>query len=241
METIIEENGPKYTSSQQTDESEMNKHALELGQSLVDELGLEDGVDTLSRWMAHYVAEQMAIAERASDEKKKAAGRRCFETILKLWERRASYPQGKRPFERFEAVFKALESLAPGNGPRRSVPSWTRPEKGDDGLQPEVKKWLDTAQAVDDSANTLIRYCLAQAYDSAATDEVEAWIQRSTDIGLGDDTAIITQLSALGEEFDTGDEKKDKNESLRKELKSVLAILESFENGVQALIHELEQ
>lgn len=219
----------------------MRQRSIELGQALVNELGLGEGVDTLSRWMAHYVAEQMAVAEQASEEEKEAAEERCFETILKLWERRASLPPGKRPFERFDMVFKALESFAPRNGPRRSVPSWTHHEKEDDELQSEVKKWLDTAHAVDDSANTLIRYCLAQAYESAATDEVEVWLQRSTDIGLGDDTAVITQLAALGEEFDTGDEKEEYNESLRKELKSVLATLKDFENGVRALIQELEQ
>lgn len=220
----------------------MRKRSIELGQALVDELGLGEGVDTLSRWMAHYVAEQMAVAEQASGEEKQAAEERCFETVLKLWERRASLPRGKRPFEHFEVVFKALESLAPGNGPRCTVPVWMLQEKqGDDEPQPEVKKWLDVAHAVDRSANVLIRYCLGQAHDSAATDKVRSWLQKSKDIGLGEDITAIAQLAAFADEFDTRDEKQGKHEAVRNELISVLATLEQFEEGVRALIDELEQ
>ena len=32
---------------------------LALGKKLVDELGLDQSVDTLGRWMAHYIAEKM--------------------------------------------------------------------------------------------------------------------------------------------------------------------------------------
>lgn len=220
----------------------MRKRSIELGQALVDELGLGEGVDTLSRWMAHYVAEQMAVAEQASGEEKEAAEERCFETILKLWGRRASLPRGKRPFERFEMVFRALESLAPENRPRSTVPVWLLQEKeGDLESQPEVKEWLDVAHAIDDSAKVLIRYCLGQAYAAAATDEVKEWLRKSTDIGLGEDVTVIARLASFAEEFDAQGERQAGNEAVRNELISVLATLEKFEDGVRAMIDELEQ
>ena len=47
----------KFISSQQMVSSEIQERAISLGKALVQELELEPGVDTLSRWMAHYVAE----------------------------------------------------------------------------------------------------------------------------------------------------------------------------------------
>jgi len=45
--------------------SGMQKRIINLGKALVEELGLDTGVDTLARWMAHYIAEQMEIAKNA--------------------------------------------------------------------------------------------------------------------------------------------------------------------------------
>ena len=66
----------------------MREEILNLGKLLVGELGLEYSVDTLSRWMAHYIAEQMRIIESTENDDKKLAEEKCFETILKLWKHR---------------------------------------------------------------------------------------------------------------------------------------------------------
>ena len=52
-----------FLSSQQMENSEIQKRIINLGKALVEEIGLDPGVDTLARWMAHYIAEQMEIAE----------------------------------------------------------------------------------------------------------------------------------------------------------------------------------
>ena len=39
-----------------------------LGKKLIDELGLDQSVDTLGRWMAHYIAEKMEDAQAAIGE-----------------------------------------------------------------------------------------------------------------------------------------------------------------------------
>lgn len=50
-------------------------------------------MDTLARWMAHYLAEKMEKAESAPEgEERERARRECIELILKLWERRHSWP-----------------------------------------------------------------------------------------------------------------------------------------------------
>jgi hypothetical protein len=64
-----------------------------LGQRIVEELGLAEGVDTLGRWMSHYLAEQIERANAAPDGAEGDAARReCVDLILRLWERRHHWP-----------------------------------------------------------------------------------------------------------------------------------------------------
>jgi predicted Zn-dependent protease with MMP-like domain len=65
--------------------------AVRLGQQIVEELGLEDSVDTLGRWMAHRVAELMQRAEQAETQADcEIAQKECSELILKIWDRRST-------------------------------------------------------------------------------------------------------------------------------------------------------
>lgn len=57
---------------------------IKLGKKIVDELLLSEGVDTLSKWMAHYIAELIEKAKNAEAEEKEKYEKECFETILKL-------------------------------------------------------------------------------------------------------------------------------------------------------------
>jgi len=82
---------------------------LNLGRKLVRELELEHTCETLSKWMAHYLAEQMSMVETAeSQQEKDAAQSRCCELILRVWENRSSLP-GK--FVPLGNVTDALNSL----------------------------------------------------------------------------------------------------------------------------------
>ena len=42
------------------------------------ELKLEPGVDTFSRWMSHYLAEKISVAEQSEGGEKEAAEKECF-------------------------------------------------------------------------------------------------------------------------------------------------------------------
>jgi hypothetical protein len=93
---------------------EQQTEVLELGKLLVKELGLEKGVDTLSRWMAHYVAEKIKYAETLPDGlEKKNAEKECFSLILNLWKHRWHYKADRRPLRDFNHLFDILENLDP--------------------------------------------------------------------------------------------------------------------------------
>ena len=77
------------TSSAATESSKPYSAVVTLGMRIVRELGLEDSVDTLGRWMSHRIAELMELAEQSDmEEEKEVAKRECTELILRVWERR---------------------------------------------------------------------------------------------------------------------------------------------------------
>jgi hypothetical protein len=91
---------------------------LELGRYLVRELGFEDGVDTLGRWMSHHLAELIDKAEngKTEDERNKAK-KEATETILRIWEHRASLPGKVYPLKSYENILLVLDRLRPDNNP----------------------------------------------------------------------------------------------------------------------------
>lgn len=89
---------------------------------IVRELGLEDSVDTLGRWMSHRIAELMERSEQAvAAEEKEAARRECSDLILQVWARRKYWPQGQP----LNDLSRFINSLTPDSHPashKESVP-----------------------------------------------------------------------------------------------------------------------
>jgi len=190
----------------------MPKGILEIGRALIKELALEPGDDTLCRWMAHYIAELIEGAETGTEADRPDKLAKCSETILALWQHRYELPNGKRPFEEFEPIFRAIESLDPDNDtPRyfRSVRNAS--DKAD--VNAESKKWLELAEGLDYSAKMLIRYCLEQASQDALNKSQE-WVRLAELAGLEDGIEfpvirLITAENELANESET-DERAQK-------------------------------
>ena len=84
------------------------------------ELGFEDGVDTLGRWMAHHLAELIDKAENgATGAERLRARKSATETILKIWEHRASLPGNAYPLAPYQELLKVLDRLRPNDNPFR--------------------------------------------------------------------------------------------------------------------------
>ena len=146
---------------------------LKLGKRIVDELESEQRVDTLSRWMAHSIAELIHDAEASEAKDQPTRLVACSDAILDLWKHRHELPSGKRPFEDIEPIMRALESLDPDNKtPRVFCPEWTRV---DEEQEVEAANWLNLADSLDDSVRILIGYCLRSAVDAAA-DKSKEWV-----------------------------------------------------------------
>ena len=173
---------------------------MELGRALVKELGLDSGDDTLSHWMAHYIAELIDGVETASAEERPEKSAKCAEAILSLWKHRHELPSGKRPFEDVEPILRSIESLDPAD----DTPRYFRSVRNANDItedNSEVTKWLELADGLDYSAKLLIRYCLMQASQDAL-DKSKEWVKLAEFAGLEDEIDLpvirfITKESKL--------------------------------------------
>jgi hypothetical protein len=90
----------------------MPRGTLELGKFLVREMEDHGGPDMLTAWLLHYIAELIVRADSEGDSPLGlAAQREACETILKLWEHRATLTGRANPMEEYGSALKLLRSL----------------------------------------------------------------------------------------------------------------------------------
>ena len=181
-------------------------------------------MDTLSRWMAHYVAELIDAAENGSAEERAASRRKCFEAILELWSYRAELPGGRRPFENLEPIVRTLESLDPDNDlPRfyRSVRRTVEREE-ENSLTQSI---LDVVDSIDSTARILIGYTLADLVRSAM-DESKEWVALARDAGTR--AGFVDIMASFVSSGGGGGERSDRTELERRRLSDHVERLEAF-------------
>lgn len=175
----------------------MQRRSINLGKALVEELGLNPGVDTLARWMAHYIAEQMTIAENTTGDDKIKAEQHCFETILKLWEHRSSLPNGRRPFESFEPIFRALERLDPEKKQpyyfNNIIENSSEPDKTYT-IPANVQQWIDVASGIDRVVRIWLDYVFKQAALCATDEPTKELLKNCVNLQEFDDISTIILL-----------------------------------------------
>lgn len=179
--------------------SATRQKTISLGKHLIDWLGDQHGADVMSRWMAHYIAEQITATETATGQAKSLAEKKCFSAILDLWKHRASLPPGQRPFENFEPIFRALEHLDPEEPGGFYYGFWREQSKPELG---SVEAMIDFIVAIDNAARVLVEQALIEAI-AKATDEKTKAILR--DAGLkttGRDIEAMQTLFELRHRFD---------------------------------------
>jgi hypothetical protein len=216
----------------------MDQQVTNLGKQLIETFAAEPtrDVDLLSRWMAHYIEEQMTAARNATGSEKIAAEERCFRTILSLWEHRSNLPTGRRPFETFEPIFEALSRLHPDEE-RPYYLSSQLAEQQEEEEGETVHAFLKLAFAADIAARAVIDLLLAEATQRASSQSVHAWLQNALKPGLVSDIRtsdmhLVLELQQRAQELDLADqvseEKRKKNVERRLEQLDAFAALCQF-------------
>lgn len=201
--------------------SKLQEQIINLGKLLVDELGLDNRSDTLARWMAHFIAEKMIIAENSGGSSKAEIQRECFDIILKLWDIRWNFPESNRPFKDFELIFDFIQNIDPDSQTPRYFVKHARKDafKKEEGNP--VKQWLDLGKEIDVAAKNMMKFILEQAALNASDTKTKQWLAGSTSLPHTDDIRIIEII--LGQETESEDdrEKKYEIESIKKRIDEI--------------------
>jgi len=184
--------------------------------------------------MAHYIAEQIEIAEQSEGIEKKEAEQRCFETILDLWKHRSTFPNGTRPLESFEPILRALNRLDPENDRHYFFEDR---DNGFEGVPDEVKKWLDVAKGIDEAARVWLKYVFEQASLAATDESTIEWLENSIALQQGDYFSVIFR-DLYSDIDDVWGERQNENEKRRNKIFSWIKKLEAFTELNQLLLTE---
>ena len=191
---------------------------IKLGEKIVDELLLSNGVDTLSKWMAHYIAELIEKVKNSESEKKEKYEKECFETILKLWREIHKVPNITAPLSRFEKIYELCEEMISKDKYRYF------PKKHED----DTNEFLILAKVVDALSKKIVKNAFFLAYQNASEEERE-WLE----FDMIDDVQQLRKIEILFE--DDVDDQLNIDEKEKQELidavNNLLEIINIIENN----------
>lgn len=246
-------------------DSKAQDRLLNLGKSIVNELELDPGVNTLSKWIIHYITEKMELAENLTGNEKDQAEQECFDAILKLWELRWSIPHDKPFLQDFESLFETLDKL----NPKRNTPFFIPPlliseieaeiqtsksvhmdvelaNKQDEDINPQT--YLDSVLSLDKRVRSVISYLFSRAVLGLdLTREREELIRSSIHAIDYPESRIIRitsdynmYLGSLKGETDETEKLKSDLNSKINDIEELTSILTSIKSRLKIELLELE-
>jgi hypothetical protein len=233
--------------------SKTQNKVLNLGKTIVKELELDPGVDTLSKWMAHYVAEMIFLAENLSGEKKAKAEEQCVDIILKIWDRRWSIPKNNPFLQDFKSLFETLEKLKPNNekpfflstkfffeieeeiNKSESNPNENKFELLENGNW-YPKNYLNATIRVDKIARSLITDLLKKSISGIKLSEERGNLIRNSINAIDyPESQIISTFSDYSMSLESTNESGSETQNRIIELKSKIKELQELESFLKAL------
>lgn len=195
----------------------MNNDKYKLGELLVNEL--EDNNDMISKWMAYYIGEQMNLARNSIGIEKEKAEQRCFENILKLWDRRAELPNNKYPFKNLDSTFQVIERINPENDNffymKDELPNYSN--------QSEVSEYLSMIKNIDKVSRISISFILKNIAKEIIDESILNWSDACLE-HLNGNFLEISIINKLLNEEDVNDGVK-----IKKSIEKRVAELKEFQ------------
>lgn len=227
------------------EKSKHYKDILALGRLLVIELGLEQSVDTLGRWMAHHISELIVEADKTGSDKPDVEDR-CREAVLALWKHIRFFPKGQHPIENIEPLLATIQALDPENQ-AYFYQSAAQTQIDQSTLSDEAKNWLELSLGIDYSARLLISMCLKNVAQEIAEEKSDLLeLARSLDA----DTPITHVVRILTDEQEKSDGEQKVEvireaiktlRSRRERLMSMVEMSELLVSSIDADIKSMEQ
>lgn len=167
---------------------------IELGKTLVKELELQDSIDTLSRWMAHYLAELMLKAENATSTKEKSTlEKECCEIILKLWKERESLDENLQPLSSLKETLTILNTLK-----QKEVSFFGMIDRNKN-----KGSWADFVDKINENSKDIIGISLAFSLTNEKFQKSKMWQEKHSAMLTSEENTIIDTLDALLRDYST--------------------------------------
>jgi len=176
----------------------MQQRIINLGKSISEEFEKDEYPDTLSRWMSHYIAQLIIQAENSTCAKKKSLDKECFDTILKLWEYNSTFPDGKKPFERFDNIIKTLERL----NPDYQKTYYYEDQAENDDVNDDVMQLMKAARVIDATARVWLEEIFEMAIEFASDDKTKKWLNYAIPTKRRDVPDILLKILGSDENND---------------------------------------
>lgn len=171
--------------------SETQQKIITLGKQLVELLNRDENADTLTKWMAHYIAEKMVLAQNSTGKERAKAEEQCFATILRLWNHHSLMPRGHRPFEDFETLFETLSRLCPDES-RFFYGGWEPEDQSQE--KTELALLLDTIKATDRAARALLQSLTDMAVEASTDEQTQLFLESAMPGHVSKDLAAIQRM-----------------------------------------------
>jgi hypothetical protein len=178
---------------------EQSKHSeeeiLKLGKKLIEELELVYSVNTLARWLAHYLAELINNIDKCeSKEEKENLQRECCDIILEIWKKRERIPIEK-PTERLKPIIDVISLLKKNEHPfiRHSFLDKRN------GLKNSNSSWLSFLEIVKNNSERIYRKSLIAMISEELLEKDKEWIEEHASFLSDDEKSIIEYLDSVKE------------------------------------------
>jgi hypothetical protein len=212
---------------------------LALGGRLVEQFKLQADEDTLGQWIAHHLAEKLLAHKRATGPAKAAIEAELIDTILKFWKHRAYFPRGTKPFEGYDAVLRALESLDPNPDEGRYFHYRLADDLKKDA-KPPSQEWIDAAKTFDRGARAMVSLCFEQAARASGQPD-EVWLSAAKVLAEdADRDLVVIKFITTGAKEDKIDpvefdrkQLERKRDDLRRLLSAGIPILRLIEDRLE--------
>lgn len=174
---------------------EQSKHLeeeiLKLGKKLIKELELVYTVNTLARWMAHYLAELITNIENTEPgEEKQKLKRECCSIIIQLWNIRERIPIEK-PTERLTPIIEVLELLKKRKHP--FIP-FLFSEKQQDV---NSKNWVEFLKIVKNNSERIYNKSLLSMISSKVLEKDNEWVEKHDEFLSEEEKKIVEYLNYI--------------------------------------------
>lgn len=172
----------------------MKSDIKELGVKLIKELDSIDDYDVLTKWMLHYIAEQMHKYETArTEEEKQIAGQQCSNTIMMFWKNR-SHNATWHPFSNYKELYDGLNTLFKDNASLAFL---------DDVIsRTNDTEFIANIKKIKKVTRWLLEQMIEDCFSSKYEDGDEEWINLMSKSEDGDDARILKDIEEAMEQID---------------------------------------